>query len=99
VPSRANTPWWPFLASWAAERPVVATHETAPGMLTNEQDSILCYPNENSLVWGVERILYDPALGRSLAAAGHDKLQERFGWKNVAAQVENLLGLAATPVS
>jgi glycosyltransferase involved in cell wall biosynthesis len=96
VPSRDNTPWWPILAGWAARRPVVATHEAAPGMLTNEQDSILCYPSENSCVWGVERLLYDPELARSLAAKGHDKLQERFGWKSVAAQVESLLGV--TPV-
>jgi glycosyltransferase involved in cell wall biosynthesis len=95
VPSRETTPWWPFLAGWAARRPVVASHEAAPGMLTNEQDSILCYPNENSCVWGIERVLYDAELARSLAAKGHDKLQERFGWKNVAAQVESLLGVSA----
>ena len=99
VPSRATTPWWPFLAGWAAHRPVVATHEAAPGMLTNEQDSILCYPSENSCVWGIERILYDAELGRALAAKGHDKLQERFGWKSVAAQVEGFLGLAVTPAT
>ncbi|HWY86262.1 MAG TPA: glycosyltransferase family 4 protein [Gemmataceae bacterium] len=99
VPSRATTPWWPFLAGWAAHRPVVATHEAAPGILTNEEDSVLCYPNENSCVWGIERILYDAELGRSLAAKGHDKLQERFGWKNVAAQVASLLGVAVTPVT
>jgi glycosyltransferase involved in cell wall biosynthesis len=95
VPSRDTTPWWSFLAGWAARRPVVATHNAAPGILTNEEDSVLCYPNENSCVWGIERLLYDPELGRSLAAKGHEKLQERFGWKNVAAQVEGLLGVAA----
>jgi glycosyltransferase involved in cell wall biosynthesis len=48
-------------------------------------------------VWGIERFLYDPELGPRLAANGHEKLQERFGWKNVAAQVENLLGTTAAP--
>ena len=94
-PSRSATPWWSILAGWAANRPVVATHETAPGLLENERDSILCYPSENSLVWGIERILYDIALGPKLAAHGHEKLQERFGWKNMASQVENLLGVTA----
>jgi glycosyltransferase involved in cell wall biosynthesis len=99
VPSRETTPWWPFLAAWAARRPLVATHEAAPGILVNEENSVLCYPSENSLVWGIERFLYDAELGRTLAAKGHDKLQERFGWKNVAAQVESLLGVAAASES
>lgn len=95
VPSRTNTPWWPFLAAWAAHRPVVATHEAAPGVLTHDENSVLCYPSENSCVWGVERILFDAELGRKLASAGHDKLQDLFGWKRVASQIENLLGVAA----
>src|SRR5262249_20255850 len=33
VPSREPTPWWPILAGWAARRPLVATHNTAPGLL------------------------------------------------------------------
>jgi glycosyltransferase involved in cell wall biosynthesis len=97
-PSRSATPWWPILASWAAHRPVVATHETAPNLLKNEHDSVLCYPSENSCVWGIERYLYDLELGRKLAANGHEKLQERFGWKYVTAQVANLLGAVAAPV-
>lgn len=95
VPSRGTTPWWPFLAAWAARRPVVATHEAAPGVLTHEENSVLCYPSENSLVWGIERVLYDAEMGRTVAGAGHEKLQDRFGWKSVATHIENLLGVAA----
>jgi glycogen(starch) synthase len=97
VPSRQSTPWWPFLAAWAARRPVVATHDASVAILENEQDSILCYPSENSCVWGIERFLYDAELGKRLADKGHDKLQERFGWKNIAEQVASLLG-TATPL-
>src|SRR5262249_5876986 len=32
VPSRESTPWWPIQAGWAARRPVVATHQAAPGL-------------------------------------------------------------------
>jgi glycosyltransferase involved in cell wall biosynthesis len=94
VPSRETTPWWPIQAAWAARRPVVATHKAAPGLLEHEQDSVLFYPSENSCVWGIERILFDPELGRAIADGGHRKLEERFGWTIVAEQVEELMGVA-----
>jgi hypothetical protein len=95
VPSREPTPWWPVLAAWAAGRPVAATHGAAPGLLEHEQDCVLFYPSENSCVWGVERLLFDADLGRTLAVAGGAKLEERFGWGCVAAQVQELMGVTA----
>jgi phosphatidylinositol alpha-1,6-mannosyltransferase len=95
VPSRESTPWWPVLAAWAARRPVVASHEAAPGLVTHEQDSVLFYPNENSCVWGIERVLFDPELGRTIAQKGRQKLEDRFGWNAVAAQVEEVMGVPA----
>jgi glycosyltransferase involved in cell wall biosynthesis len=94
VPSRASTPWWPILAAWAAGRPVVGTHQAAPGLLEHEQDSVLCYPSENSCVWGIERVLYDPELASRLVETGMQKVEERFGWNVIAAQVEELMGVA-----
>ena len=67
VPSRESTPWWPIQAAWAARRPVVLTHSAAPNLVQHEKDSVLVYPSENSLVWGVERILFDPEFGRTIA--------------------------------
>jgi glycosyltransferase involved in cell wall biosynthesis len=96
VPSRDSTPWWPIQAAWAARRPVVATHPAAPaGLLEHERDGILVYPSENSLVWGIERILFDAGLRQAMADRGGEKLDERFGWGNVAAQVEELMTQAA----
>jgi glycosyltransferase involved in cell wall biosynthesis len=95
VPSRDSTPWWPIQAAWAARRPVVATHQAAKPLLEHEKDSVLVYPSENSIVWGVERVLYDPDLGKAIAAAGRRKLEERFGWPQQAAHVEEVL--AAVP--
>jgi glycosyltransferase involved in cell wall biosynthesis len=91
VPSREATPWWPILAGWAAGRPVAATHQAAPAFLAHEQDSVLFYPSENSCVWGIERFLYDADLCRRTARQGALKLEERFGWNNVASQVEELM--------
>jgi glycosyltransferase involved in cell wall biosynthesis len=93
VPSRAATPWWPIQAAWAAQKPVVATHKAAPGLLEHEHDSLLVYPVEQSIVWGVERLLFDAELGDTLGQKGHAKLEERFGWNNVAEQIEELMGV------
>jgi glycogen synthase len=95
VPSREGTPWWPIQAAWAAQRPVVATHKAAPALLEHERDSVLVYPVEQSVVWGIERILYDADLGDALGQKGHEKLEERFGWNNVAEQIEELMGVPA----
>jgi glycosyltransferase involved in cell wall biosynthesis len=94
VPSRESTPWWPIQAAWAAGRPVVATHQAAPGLLEHERDSLLVYPVEQSVVWGVERLLYDEKLGATLGQKGRQKLEERFGWNHVAEQIEELMGVA-----
>jgi glycosyltransferase involved in cell wall biosynthesis len=94
VPSRESTPWWPIQAAWAAGRPVVATHQAAPGLLEHERDSLLVYPVEQSVVWGVERLLYDEKLGLTLGKKGRQKLEERFGWNDVAGQIEELMGVA-----
>jgi glycosyltransferase involved in cell wall biosynthesis len=94
MPSRESTPWWPVLAAWAAGRPVVTTHNAAPGLVEHEQDAVLCYPSPNSLVWGVERVLFDADLRARMAEKGAEKLEERFGWNSVAEQVEELIGAA-----
>jgi glycosyltransferase involved in cell wall biosynthesis len=93
VPSREATPWWPVLAGWAARRPVVATHNAAPGLVEHEQDAVLFYPNVPSCVWGIERVLYDAELGREMSAKGGAKLEERFGYGAVAAQLKELMGV------
>jgi glycosyltransferase involved in cell wall biosynthesis len=95
LPSRDATPWWPIQAAWAAGRPVVATHQAAPGLLEHERDSVLVYPAEQSLVWGVERILFDGELCAKLSQKGSAKLEDRFGWNIVAEQIEELMGVTA----
>jgi len=91
VPSRGPTPWWPILAAWAAQRPVVASHEAAVPLLEHDHDSVLVYPNEGSLVWGIERLLFDLDLGRTIARRGHEKLLERFGENVIAEQITDLM--------
>jgi glycosyltransferase involved in cell wall biosynthesis len=96
VPSRESTPWWPIQAGWAARKPVVLTHEAARGLTEHEKDSVLVYPSENSIVWGVERVLYDADLRQAIGTAGRHKLEERFGWTALAGQLEEVLAPAAS---
>jgi glycosyltransferase involved in cell wall biosynthesis len=93
VPSRETTEWWPFQAAWAARKPLVATHVMKGELLSHETDSVLIYPHESSCVWGIERVLYDPQFGAAIAQRGQQKLEERFGWNSVAAELERLLGI------
>lgn len=96
VPSRESTPWWPILAGWAAKRPVVVSHDAAKGLqLEHEKDSVLVYPSENSIVWGVERLLYDADLRKSIGEAGRKKVEERFGYDGVVEQLAELVATAA----
>lgn len=94
VPSREPTPWWPIQAGWAARRPVIATHQAAPSLLEHEFDSVLVYGNENSFAWGVNQVLTDADMRGEIAANGRRKLEEQFGWGGIAAQLEELLGVA-----
>jgi len=71
----------------------VATHDAAPVLLEHEQDCLRVYPTENSLVWGIERVLFDAEFSRALAGKGRAKLEDRFGWASVAAQIEELMGI------
>jgi glycosyltransferase involved in cell wall biosynthesis len=97
VPSRLQTEWWPIQAAWAGQKPVVASRELAAGLdLVNEENCVLIYPHESSCVWGIERVLFDPALGHAVARRGQEQLEERFGWTTVAARVEELMGVATS---
>jgi glycosyltransferase involved in cell wall biosynthesis len=91
VPSRAKTDDWPVLAAWAAKRPVLATHPTAGNLLKHQVNCLLCYPVENSLVWGIEQLLFNEDLRKKIAEAGHQQLEDLHGWNSVAKQIEALM--------
>lgn len=96
VPSREPTPWWPILAAWAAERPVVTTHEAAPGLMAHEQDGLLCHASTHGLGGGINAIFADAGRAGMLGRNGYRTLDSRFGWNAVAAQIEELIGVRAS---
>lgn len=91
VPSRVRTEDWQILSGWSAKRPVVATYQVAEGICRHEQDSVLIYANPASVVWGIERVLFDRELGQRIAENGHAEVVQRFGWDPVATQIESLV--------
>jgi glycosyltransferase involved in cell wall biosynthesis len=91
VPSRQQTETWPILAAWAAKRPVLSTQAMAGKLLEHEVNSVVAYANENSMVWGVERLLFDENLRKKVADNGHAALETRFGWNCAAEQLETLM--------
>ena len=91
VPSRFKTEEWPILAAWASKRPVVATHNIGGSMIKHEQDGVVIYSNENSCVWGVERLLFDEGLRKKLGENGHARLKELSNWNRPALQIESLM--------
>jgi D-inositol-3-phosphate glycosyltransferase len=96
VPSRETTMWWPIQAAWAAGRPVVASQPLVQAMqLRHEQDCVGIYPHESSCTWGVERVLFDEDLRKTLGTTGRQTLANRFGWGSVAEQIEQLVGVKA----
>lgn len=91
VPSREQTEWWPILAGWAAGRPVVTTQAMKTALdLRHEQDSVVVYPDPNSFVWGIERLLFDADLMARLREEGRKQLDERFGTGALASQLLEL---------
>jgi len=93
VPSRERTEDWPFFAAWAAGKPVLATHEAGGSLLQHDQNSLLCYPAENSFVWGAERLLENESMRNRLADTGHQRLKQFCGWDRAAEQIQEAMGV------
>ena len=92
VPSRERTEEWPILAAWAAQKPVIVTHNAAASLVEHDRDGLLVYPSENSVVWGVDKLLNSAELRAELGRNGHQKLLDRYGWSSTASQIEELMG-------
>ncbi len=88
VPSRTQTESWPVLAGWSAGKAVVATHETAAGMIEHEQNGVLIYPLADSCAWAVDRIFSDPYLWGRIRETGLAKVSADFSMNALALQLE-----------
>jgi glycosyltransferase involved in cell wall biosynthesis len=91
APSRERTEEWPVLAAWAAQKPVIVTHNATASVVEHDRNGLLVYPSENSLVWGLDKLLNNADLRATLGRNGHKKLLECYGWNGPATQIEELM--------
>jgi len=90
VPSRMNINPFQVLASWSARKPVVATHAGSCGLIRHEENGILIYDNPNSVVWGIERVLFDWNKGREVAQKGWEEIQGHYSWEAIVRKIETI---------
>lgn len=79
VPQRKTCENWPILAAWSAGKAVVASHEAGIGLVEHEHNGVLIYPLHESVAWGVNRIMEDPALWGKIVENGKAKVATQFG--------------------
>jgi len=90
VPNRVTTAPYQILAAWSAMKPVVATHAGSCGLIKHEENGIQVYDNPNSIVWGIERILFDWDKGHEIAEKGWAHIMENYAWDAIGQKVESI---------
>ena len=78
-----------FVEAWAAGVPVIGANEGAiPSVIDAGEDGLLFdYPDPASLAHAILTLLDDPARRRTMAAAGQQKVRDRYTWDAITAQV------------
>ncbi len=91
IPSR-NEPFGLVLTeAWSAGRCVVATEVGGLAEnIENFKDGVKVPVRPDSIAWGIEHVLQDPATVRALGAAGRKKVEAEFDWNTIAAGMEDL---------
>ena len=91
-PSRVEPFGNVVIQAWAHEAPVVAGASIGPAALVRDEEDALLIPLESpeALAGAVRRLLDEPALGRSLAAAGAERVAEEFSESAIVHRWERL---------
>jgi glycosyltransferase involved in cell wall biosynthesis len=94
LPSTRDSFGLVFLEAWACSKPVVGVSAGAiPSVVRHEVDGLLVAPDDpHALAAAIVRLLDDPALARSLGAAGFEKVRSAHSWEKVAEQYRSIYG-------
>jgi glycosyltransferase involved in cell wall biosynthesis len=100
VPSRNEPFGIVVLEAWSANKPVIASQNGGPAeYVQHEVNGLKIYPNPDSVVWGVSRMLSDFARARRMGRNGRKVVQERFTWDTITEQMLAIYqGLCPSPV-
>ncbi|MCZ7647143.1 MAG: glycosyltransferase family 4 protein [Planctomycetota bacterium] len=91
VPSRNEPFGIVILEAWSARKPVVATKNGGPGeFVEHGVDGYSIYDHPDSIAWGLGQITADWEKTRKMGKNGRRKVEQRFTWDRIAAQVEEV---------
>ncbi len=80
-----------ILEAFALEKPVVSTSVGAEGLIVTHDKDILLADSPEQFAAAVESLLNDRAQAKRLGAAGRELVVERYGWDQLATQLEQFL--------
>jgi glycosyltransferase involved in cell wall biosynthesis len=91
VPSRNEPFGIVILEAWNASRPVVATENGGPSeFVWHEITGLKIRAREESIAWGVGRVLQNPGWGQWMGRNGRVAVDTAFSWESIARKTEQL---------
>lgn len=90
VPNRVQTGPYQVLAAWSAKKPLVATQAGGCNLIKHEENAIQIYDNPSSVVWGIERILFDWDRGHKIAEKGWEHVEANYTWNAIARKIKEI---------
>lgn len=91
LPSKADSFGIVILEAWAHHKPVIAAQAGGiPGVIDDGENGLLVpFGDTAALTQAMSSLLTNPALSRTIGAAGYTKVTKQYGWLQVAARVLN----------
>ena len=90
LPCRSERPLKTVLWAWAAGKPVITTHTGPAEVVWHEVTGLNVFPNRDSLVWGIERLLHDGELCSWMGHNGRVAVEGAFTWDAAAGKLRQL---------
>ncbi len=90
IPNRVAKSSYQILAGWSAKKPVVATYAAGGNLIKDEENGILVYDNPDSIIQGIEKILFDWPKGHEIAEKGWEEIRKNFSREAMIRKIETL---------
>ncbi len=90
IPNRKEIGQYQVLAAWSAKKPVVATKAGSCGLINHEENGICIYDNPGSVVWGIEKIIYDWNKAYKMANKGWERIINNYTWDAIAKKLKTI---------